>query len=203
MLFLLLLLSFLGFCTQSSWEPVKRGVYTQFYIQDTPLRIKTNNTPGDLSLFDFVRLNQPGGSRDIIVEIKIVNTTHSHFSIFEGSCKWEFNRLQLGESTQTNMWAIYKAETRFVVTNEGERWEFRFNESLLVDCRNWGANYDLILFRSTDTATIAYQGLTVSLGDCREASTRLSQLYNMNKKRTRCQEDSVSAKRLVTVSLLH
>ena len=157
------LLEFLKPHPLTDWIPVKRENYTQFHIQETPLQIQTNNTPGHKSLFDFVRLNHGHGSRDIIVEIKIENTTLSHFTMFEDKCLWEFS-VQFNKPRNTAVWTIYKSEMRFVVKNEEKRWEFRFNESLVADCRNWGVNYDRILFRIKDTATIAYQGLTIQSG---------------------------------------
>ena len=72
--------------------------------------------------------------------------------------------MQFNKPRQTVVWTIYKSEMRFVVKNEEKRWEFRFNESLVADCRNWGVNYDRILFRIKDTATIAYQGLAIQSG---------------------------------------
>ena len=124
-----------------------------------------DNTPGKISLFDFIKSDYKGSlSRDIITKITIINATLSQLVMYEDDCVWQIS-VNRAEPREVIVWTLAKSSAVIVVTSEeSERWEFRFSESLKEDCRSWRAEHDMILFRSTDTATIAYRGQPTSSG---------------------------------------
>ena len=149
----------------AGWKLVHRGKYTDFNIQATPLQIKVENRSRTKSLFDIYR-SARGSTRDIIVVVTIVTTTRSHLKIFEEECMWEVSVNRV-EPSREIIWTFAKTRTEIIVLNEeGRRWKFRFSESEVAQCREWGGGeYDKIHFRAEDSATLSYRPLPFSSGN--------------------------------------
>ena len=156
----------------TGWLVINRGEFVDFNIQETPLQIKFDNTPKkDTFMFVYNTKNQVP-IYNFLISIKVSDNGEIMIRLSSKNCEKLWIIPALPHTTEL-VWTFIKTETSFTVRNEesGDLYVFNFSAKSSEECKMWKQNFNRVMFRETDSASIAFRSAKLALGELPESDS--------------------------------